>query len=136
MPEVELFAGLRDAVEGAKSVQVEGTTIRELLQNIAREYPSLHKRIEQGVAVAIDGDIYRDDWDQPIPEGAEVVLLIQDRRRLTPFGQSIFPIKRSGPVSGRAWFGKDGSRTGPEMYLFGAPQAQVLGNTRIFLIYN
>jgi molybdopterin converting factor small subunit len=75
MPEVELFAGLRDAVDGAKSVQVEGTTIRELLQNIAREYPSLRKRIDQGVAVAIDGDIYRDDWDQQIPEGAEVVLL-------------------------------------------------------------
>ena len=75
MPDVELFAGLRDAVEGAKSVQVEGTNIRELLQNIAREYPSLHKRIEQGVAVAINGDIYRDDWDQQTPEGAEVVLL-------------------------------------------------------------
>ena len=45
MPDVELFAGLRYAVDGAKSVQVEGTTIRELLQNIAREYPSLHKRI-------------------------------------------------------------------------------------------
>jgi molybdopterin converting factor small subunit len=75
MPDVELFAGLRDAVDGAKSVQVEGRNIRELLQNIAREYPSLHKRIEQGVAVAIDGNIYRDDWDQQIPEGAEVVLL-------------------------------------------------------------
>jgi len=75
MPDVELFAGLRDAVAGAKSVQVEGTNIRELLQNITREYPSLRQRIEQGVAVAIDGNIYRDDWDQPIPEGAEVVLL-------------------------------------------------------------
>ncbi len=75
MPEVELFAGLRDAVDGAKSVRVEGTTIRELLQNIAREYPSLRKRIDQGIAVAIDGDIYRDSWEQPIPEGAEVVLL-------------------------------------------------------------
>ncbi len=75
MPDVELFAGLRDAVGGAKSVQVEGTTIRELLQNIARDYPSLHKRIKQGIAVAIDGNIYRDDWDQKISEGAEVVLL-------------------------------------------------------------
>ena len=75
MPDVALVAGLRDSVEGAKSVQVEGTTIRELLQNIAREYPSLHKRIEHGVAVAIDGNIYRDDWDQQIAEGAEVVLL-------------------------------------------------------------
>jgi molybdopterin converting factor small subunit len=75
MPVIELVAGLRDAVEGAKSVQVEGTNVRELLQNIAREYPSLHKRIEQGVAVAINGVIYRDDWDQQIPEGAEVMLL-------------------------------------------------------------
>ena len=75
MPEVELFAGLRDAVDGAKSVQVEGATIRELLQNIAQEYPSLHRRIEQGIAVAIDGNIYRDDWDQEIAVGAEVVLL-------------------------------------------------------------
>jgi len=75
MPEVELIAGLRDAVGGARSVQVEGTTIRELMQNIARDYPSLHVRIKQGIAVAIDGNIYRDDWDQPIAEGAEVVLL-------------------------------------------------------------
>jgi len=75
MPDVELFAGLRDAVGGAKSVQVEGATIRELLQNIAREYPPLRERIEQGIAVAIDGNIYRDDWDQQISEGAEVVLL-------------------------------------------------------------
>ena len=77
MPEVELFAGLRDAVDGAKSVQVEGKTIRELLQNIAREYPALHKRIEQGIAVAVNGDIYRDDWDQPVSDDAEVVLLLR-----------------------------------------------------------
>ena len=75
MPEVELFAGLRDAVDGAKSVQVEGTTIREMLQNIEREYPTLHNRINQGIAVAINGDIYRDDWAQPSPEGADVMLL-------------------------------------------------------------
>ena len=75
MPEVELFAGLRDAVGGAKSVQVEGKTFRELLNNIEQGYPSLHKRLEQGIAIAIDGVIYRDDWDQPISEGSEVVLL-------------------------------------------------------------
>ena len=75
MPEVWLFGGLRDAVDGAESVQVEGTTIRELLQNLSRKYPPLRDRIGEGVAVAIDGVIYRDDWEQPIPEGAEVGLL-------------------------------------------------------------
>ena len=75
MPKVELFGGLRDAVDGAKSVSVEGVTIRELLQNLAREYPPMQERIDQGIAVAVDGVIYRDDRDQPIPKGAEVVLL-------------------------------------------------------------
>jgi molybdopterin converting factor small subunit len=75
MPEVRLFGGLRDAVDGAESVLAEGTTIRELLRNLGREYPGLRERIGQGVAVTIDGDIYRDDWDQLIPEGAEVGLL-------------------------------------------------------------
>jgi molybdopterin converting factor small subunit len=75
MPEVGVFGGLRDAVDGAESVQVEGTTISELLQNLARKYPPMRERIGQGVAVAIDGVIYRDDWEQAIPEGAEVVLL-------------------------------------------------------------
>lgn len=75
MPEVRLFGGLRDAVDGAESVRIEGTTIRELLQNLGREYPLLRKRIDHGIAVVIDGIIYRDDWEQPIPEGAEVGLL-------------------------------------------------------------
>ncbi len=75
MPEVELFGGLRDAVNGAESIRVDGTTIHELLQNLVREYPTMRERIDQGIAVAIDGVIYRDNWEQPIPEGAEVVLL-------------------------------------------------------------
>ena len=75
MPEVWLFGGLREAVDGAESVWIEGTTIREVLQNLGREYPPMRERIRQGIAVAIDGVIYRDDWEQPIPEGAEVGLL-------------------------------------------------------------
>ena len=75
MPEVWLFGGLREAVDGAESVQVEGKTIRELLENLGREYPRLRERIAQGIAIAIDGNIYRDDWEQPIPEDAEVGLL-------------------------------------------------------------
>ena len=75
MPEVRLFGGLRDAMDGAESVWVEGTTIRELLQNLGREYPLMRDRTGRDIAVAIDGVIFRDDWDQPIPEGAEVGLL-------------------------------------------------------------
>ena len=75
MPKVQVFGGLRDAVDGAESIRVEGTTVRELLQNLSREYPPMRQRIDQGIAVAIDGVIYRDDWEQQIPEGVEVGLL-------------------------------------------------------------
>ena len=75
MPEVELFAGLRDSAGGARTVDVKGRTIAELMQNLARKYPAMQERINQGIAVAIDGVIYRDDWEQPIPKDAEVVLL-------------------------------------------------------------
>ncbi len=77
MPEVRLFGGLRDAADGAESIQLEGATIRELLENLSREYPLMRKRINQGIAVSIDGTIYRDDWEQPIPEDAEVGLLVR-----------------------------------------------------------
>ena len=77
MPEVRLFGGLREAVDGAESVQVEGTTIRELLENLGKEYPLIRKQIKNGIAVAIDGTIYRDDWNQPIPADAEVGLLVR-----------------------------------------------------------
>ena len=75
MPEVRLFGGLRELADGAESVTVEGRTVRELLENLGRKYPLLRARIGQGIAVSIDGDIYRDDRDQPIPVGAEVGLL-------------------------------------------------------------
>jgi len=51
MPEVELFGGLRDAANGAESVRVDGATIHELLQNLARKYPTMRERVDQGVAV-------------------------------------------------------------------------------------
>ena len=75
MHEVWLFGGLREVVDGAESVQAEGATIREVLENLSREYPTLRERISQGIAVSIDGTIYRDDWEQPIPEDAEVGLI-------------------------------------------------------------
>ena len=48
--EVELFAGLRDSAGGAKIVNVEGSTIAELLTNLAKKYPAMSERIDQGIA--------------------------------------------------------------------------------------
>lgn len=75
MLEVSLSGSLRDAADGAASIQVEAASIRELLRKIVERYPRMQQHVDQGVAVSIDGDIFRDNWGEPIPDGAEVFLL-------------------------------------------------------------
>ncbi|MCZ6659616.1 MAG: MoaD/ThiS family protein [Gammaproteobacteria bacterium] len=75
MLEVSLSGSLRDATDGAASIEIEARTIRELLRKLVERYPRLQSRIDEGVAVSVNGEIYRDNRDVPIPEGAEVFLL-------------------------------------------------------------
>ncbi len=73
--EVQLSASLREFAGGAVSVTVEAATIRELLRKLVELFPRMQRRIDEGIAVSINGEIYRDDRNQAIPEGAEVFLL-------------------------------------------------------------
>lgn len=75
MVAVALAGNLRAAVGGAAEVTVEATTIRELLGKLGERYPRLAEQIDNGIAVSVNGDIWRDARDVPIPEGAEVFLL-------------------------------------------------------------
>ncbi|MBT7369437.1 MAG: MoaD/ThiS family protein, partial [Gammaproteobacteria bacterium] len=42
---------------------------------LVAQYPLMDEYLEQGIAVSVDGTMYRDDWDVSIPPGVEVVLL-------------------------------------------------------------
>lgn len=75
MVEVALFGSLNAAIEEESPVTVEAKNIRELLDQLVQTYPALGPQIERGVSVSINGRIYTDSWFQPIPEGAEVVVL-------------------------------------------------------------
>lgn len=72
---MQLSASLREFAGGAASVTVEATSIRELLRKLIERFPRMQRRIDEGVAVSINGEIYRDDRNQQIPDGAEVFLL-------------------------------------------------------------
>ena len=50
-------------------------TIRELFRKLEEDYPGMAPHIARGVAVSIDGRIYRDDLGMELPEGAEIYLL-------------------------------------------------------------
>jgi molybdopterin synthase sulfur carrier subunit len=72
---VAVSGPLRDAVGGAASIDVEAATIRELIERLIDRYPKLDRHLDAGIAVAINGEIYRDRWSEKIPPGAEVVLM-------------------------------------------------------------
>jgi molybdopterin converting factor small subunit len=75
MHEVKLSASLREFVGGAASVSIDAATIRELLRKLVERYPRIEARVNEGIAVSINGEIYRDDRNEKIPDGAEVFLL-------------------------------------------------------------
>jgi len=77
MPTVQVsyLSSFRPALGGAESLQIKAKTLRELMRKILKQYPHMQKHIDTGIALAIDGQIYRDDWDVEIPEGAEVFLM-------------------------------------------------------------
>ena len=75
MLEVSLADSLQDATDGAASIEIEAATIKELLRKLVERYPRMQSRLDEGVAVSVNGEIYRDNRELAIPEGAEVFLL-------------------------------------------------------------
>ncbi len=75
MVEVHLWGALRPIVGGALSVFVEAKDIRELFKKLSAEYPAFEPHLKQGIAVSINGRIYRDTWDTKLPTDAEIYLL-------------------------------------------------------------
>jgi molybdopterin synthase sulfur carrier subunit len=73
--EVQLSTSLREFAGGAASIAIEAATIRELLRKLVERYPRMQRRVDEGIAVSVNGEIYRDDRNQQIPAGAEVFLL-------------------------------------------------------------
>ncbi|GCA49947.1 MoaD/ThiS family protein (plasmid) [Sinorhizobium meliloti] len=75
MVEVTLWGALAAAAEGNSKVEIEAKDIRELFKRLIERFPGLEPLMDRGIAVAIDGTIYRDTWSKQLPAGAEIYLL-------------------------------------------------------------
>ena len=75
MAEIHFWGALRPVFGGASSVFVEARNIRELFRKLGEKYPGFDEHRRRGIAVSIDGRIFRDTWDQELPAGAEIYLL-------------------------------------------------------------
>jgi molybdopterin converting factor small subunit len=69
------LSSLRAAADGKETIELEAKTIRELLTRLVDHYPGMQKQLDAGIAVAINGEIYRDNRSALIPDDSEVFLL-------------------------------------------------------------
>ena len=75
MADIHLWGALRPAADGASVIQVDAKTIRELFRKLEENYPGMTPHLARGIAVSINGRIYRDSWQTELPDGAEIYLL-------------------------------------------------------------
>ena len=72
---VSLSSPFRVGNDAEATLEVQAETIAQLMACLADRFPNLREVLSSDVAVSIDGQIYRDDWTQTIPSGAEVYLI-------------------------------------------------------------
>jgi len=77
MAHVVLIGNLRQYTGGVTALDVDARSIRQLFMKLGEKYPALAPHLEEGLAVAIDGQIYQDALLEPIGENAEVHILPQ-----------------------------------------------------------
>ena len=46
-----------------------------MIAELDRRFPGLGNQIDEGMAVAIDGEIYQDAWQAPLGPDSEIVLI-------------------------------------------------------------
>ncbi len=75
MARVVLTGNLVRLAGGRSELELEAANVRQLLRLLGERYPALKPHLEEGLAVAIDGQIYQDAWFEPISPDSEVHLV-------------------------------------------------------------
>jgi sulfur-carrier protein len=75
MARIVLTRNLTQFTGGESELELDVGNIRQLLGQLGTRYPALKPHLGEGLAVAIDGEIYQDAWLEPIPPGSEVHII-------------------------------------------------------------
>jgi molybdopterin converting factor small subunit len=60
---------------GKTEFDLEATTFRQLVRELDRKYPGLGTQVEEGMAIAIDGEIFQDAYHVELKPDSEIVLI-------------------------------------------------------------
>ena len=77
MAHVVLIGNLRQYTGGVTELDISAASVRQLFAKLSERFPELGPHLEEGLAVAIDGQIYQDALLEPIADGSEVHVLPQ-----------------------------------------------------------
>ena len=75
MARVHLSGTLKQLAGGAAEFEIEARDVRQLLRALGERCPALAPHLEEGYAIAIDGEIFQDAWFAPIRPDSEVHLV-------------------------------------------------------------
>lgn len=60
---------------GERVVEVDAANIRQLILALDACFPGMGARVETHGAIAVDGEIYQDAWEQPLRPDSEICLI-------------------------------------------------------------
>jgi len=77
MARVVLIGNLAQLTGGVAEFDISAASVKQLFDRLTELHPALGPHLQEGVAVAIDGQIYQDTLLQPIEPDSEVFILPQ-----------------------------------------------------------
>ena len=77
MARVVLIGNLAQLTGGVAEFNISAASVKQLYDRLTELYPEIAPHLQEGVAVAIDGQIYQDTLLQPIEPDSEVFILPQ-----------------------------------------------------------
>lgn len=77
MPIVRFASGspCQHFIGGGSELEVTATTFRRLVLELEQRFPGLGKQVEEGMAVAIDGEIFQDAYAAELKPDSEIYLI-------------------------------------------------------------
>jgi sulfur-carrier protein len=60
---------------GVKEFEIEAKNLRGIIKTLDELYPGLGEHLEKETTVAIDGEIYEIDYNQPVRPGCEIFFI-------------------------------------------------------------
>jgi sulfur-carrier protein len=60
---------------GQTEFDIEANTVRRMITELDKRYPGLGHQIDEGMAIAIDGEIFQDAYLEELKPDSEIVLI-------------------------------------------------------------